>query len=222
MIGITLVSFVSLFGRSLRNADDATPGSSQVTADYVVTSQNGWDAFPQFAADARSACRASSVISHVRGDRGRVGAANAGINGIDPATIDAWSSRRCRPACGLASLRRRPRRSSRTASPRRTTSGSATTFTFRGPTAVRRGCRGRHLQVAEARLALNASWSRTRRSTAALPRPRDQLRVRSTSPAARATQATRALKRATPPTRSRRSRRVTASRRASRSGCRRC
>ena len=29
-----------------------------------------------------------SVVSHVRGDRGRVGRSDAGINGVDPATID--------------------------------------------------------------------------------------------------------------------------------------
>ena len=87
MIGITLVSFVALFGRSLRGADEAA-WKSQVTADYVVTSQNGWDTFPTFAADAGRTAEGVRVFSHVRGDRGRVGAANAGINGIDPGTID--------------------------------------------------------------------------------------------------------------------------------------
>jgi len=86
MIGITLVSFVALFGRSLRNAD-ADAWKSQVTADYVVTSQNGWDAFSPAAADRAGGRPGVELVSHVRGDRGRVAGANAGINGVDPATI---------------------------------------------------------------------------------------------------------------------------------------
>ncbi|MDX6450825.1 MAG: putative transport system permease protein, partial [Gaiellaceae bacterium] len=87
MIGITLVSFISLFGRSLRNAD-TNAWRSQVAADYVVTSQNGWDAFSSIAADKAKDTSGVQLISHVRGDRGRVGKANAGINGVDPRTID--------------------------------------------------------------------------------------------------------------------------------------
>ncbi|MDX6486030.1 MAG: putative transport system permease protein, partial [Gaiellaceae bacterium] len=87
MIGITLVSFISLFGRSLRNAD-TNAWRSQVSADYVVTSQNGWDAFSSVAADKAKDAAGVQLISHVRGDRGRVGSANAGINGVDPTTID--------------------------------------------------------------------------------------------------------------------------------------
>jgi putative ABC transport system permease protein len=86
MIGITLVAFISLFGRALRNAD-TDAWRSQVTADYVVTSQNGWDAFSSVAADRARGAAGVELVSHVRGDRGRVGKANAGINGVDPATV---------------------------------------------------------------------------------------------------------------------------------------
>jgi putative ABC transport system permease protein len=87
MIGITLVSFISLFGRSLRNAD-TDAWRSQVTADYVVSSQNGWDAYSPGAAEKAISVPGVQFVSHVRGDRGRVGDANAGINGVDPATIE--------------------------------------------------------------------------------------------------------------------------------------
>jgi len=86
MIGITLVSFIALFGRSLRDAD-TNAWRSQVSADYVVSSQNGWDAFSSTAADKASGVSGVQFVSHVRGDRGRVGSANAGINGVDPRTI---------------------------------------------------------------------------------------------------------------------------------------
>jgi putative ABC transport system permease protein len=103
MIGITLVSFISLFGRSLRNAD-TDAWRSQVTADYVVTSQNGWDAFSSIAADKAKDTSGVQLISHVRGDRGRVGKANAGINGVDPRTIDRVVNVEVTGA-GLGSLR---------------------------------------------------------------------------------------------------------------------
>jgi putative ABC transport system permease protein len=86
MIGITLVSFIALFGRSLRGADE-TAWKSQITADYVVTSQNGWDAFSSVAADRAAGRPGVELVSHVRGDRGRVGGSNAGINGVDPRTV---------------------------------------------------------------------------------------------------------------------------------------
>jgi putative ABC transport system permease protein len=86
MIGITLVSFVSLFGRSLRAADERA-WKDQVVADYVVTSQNGWDPFSPVAADAARTAPGVELVSHVRGDRGRVGSDNAGINGVDPKQI---------------------------------------------------------------------------------------------------------------------------------------
>jgi len=87
MIGITLLSFISLFGRSLKNAD-TDAWKSQVTADYVVGSLNGWDAFSPVAADRAGNVTGVQFVSHVRGDRGRVGSANAGINGVDPTTVD--------------------------------------------------------------------------------------------------------------------------------------
>jgi putative ABC transport system permease protein len=87
MIGITLVSFISLFGRSLQHAD-TNAWKSQVAADYVVGSLNGWDAFSPVAADRAQRVGGVQFVSHVRGDRGRVGSADAGINGVDPATID--------------------------------------------------------------------------------------------------------------------------------------
>jgi len=134
MIGITLVSFVALFGRSLRGADEAA-WKSQVTADYVVTSQNGWDTFPTFAADAGRSAEGVHVLSHVRGDRGRVGSANAGINGIDPATIEQVVSVDVDGA-SLASLRANEAViKNRFAEANNIHIGD--TFMFRGPTARR-------------------------------------------------------------------------------------
>jgi putative ABC transport system permease protein len=130
MIGITLVSFISLFGRSLRNAD-TNAWRSQVTADYVVTSQNGWDAFSSVAADKARGASGVQLISHVRGDRGRVGTSNAGINGVDPATIDRVVTVDVTGA-GLAALRGNAAVvKDRFATANKIQIGD--TFTFRGP-----------------------------------------------------------------------------------------
>ena len=88
MIGITLVAFVALFGKALQGADEHAI-EDQVKADYVVTSQNGWDAVSIAAAGAARGVAGVDLISHVRGDRGRVARTNATVNGIDPKTIGA-------------------------------------------------------------------------------------------------------------------------------------
>src|SRR6476661_4160029 len=172
MIGITLVSFVALFGRSLRGADEAA-WKSQVTADYVVTSQNGWDTFPTFAADAGRTAEGVRVFSHVRGDRGRVGAANAGINGIDPGTIDHVVSVDVAGA-SLASLRGNEAViKNRFAEANNIRIGD--TFTFRGPNgkATRLKAVGIFTSPKLDSL-LNAIVIPNDTFDAALPRPRDQ------------------------------------------------
>ncbi|MGN6430385.1 MAG: ABC transporter permease [Gaiellaceae bacterium] len=86
MIGLALVSFVAVLGNGVHGSiDRAIEG--QVTADWVVTSQNGWTAFP--AAAGRTAAKAPGVAlaSDIRSDRGRIGGANVSVNGVDPATI---------------------------------------------------------------------------------------------------------------------------------------
>jgi hypothetical protein len=88
MIGITLVAFVALFGKALQGADEHAI-EEQVRGDYVVTSQNGWDAVSIPAADAARGVPGVELISHVRGDRGRVAGTNATVNGVDPKTISA-------------------------------------------------------------------------------------------------------------------------------------
>ncbi|HZT92299.1 MAG TPA: FtsX-like permease family protein [Gaiellaceae bacterium] len=85
MIGIALVSFVALFGRALRNADEQA-WKSQVTADYVVSTSNH-NPFAPSEADAAAHVPGVRLISHVRGDEGRVDSADAGIDGVDPTTI---------------------------------------------------------------------------------------------------------------------------------------
>jgi putative ABC transport system permease protein len=86
MIGLALVSFVAVLGRSVQQASDVAL-HSQVHADWVVTSKNGWSAF---SAAAGRAVEQTPRITHstsVRADRGRVAKANATVNGVDPKTV---------------------------------------------------------------------------------------------------------------------------------------
>jgi putative ABC transport system permease protein len=172
MIGITLVSFVALFGRSLRGADEAA-WKSQVTADYVVTSQNGWDTYPTFAADAGRNAEGVRVLSHVRGDRGRVGSANAGINGIDPATIGEVVSVDVDGA-SLASLRgNQAVVKNRFAEANNIDIGD--TFTFRGPNGKATRLKAVGIFTApKLDSLLNAIVIPNATFDATLPRPRDQ------------------------------------------------
>jgi ABC-type antimicrobial peptide transport system permease subunit len=60
---------------------------SLVARDYVVSAGNG-NAFAPTVADAAAHVRGVQLISHVRADEGRVDGADAGIDGVDPATIE--------------------------------------------------------------------------------------------------------------------------------------
>ena len=113
------------------------------------------------------------MFSHVRGDRGRVGSANAGINGIDPATIEQVVSVDVDGA-SLASLRGNEAViKNRFAEANDIRIGD--TFTFRGPNGKATQAEGgRHLHVAEARLAAERDRDPERHLRQGAPRPRDQ------------------------------------------------
>ena len=178
MIGITLVSFISLFGRSLRDADDHA-WRSQVTADYVVTSQNGWDAFSTCRRRrGAQACRACERdLARARRPRPRrLGERRASTASIRRRS-SGWSRRRRRASPRVAARQRA--RSSRTASRRRTASASATRSRSAVPTGSATRLKAVGIFTApkldsllSAIVVPNDAFDR------ALPRPRDQLRVR--------------------------------------------
>jgi putative ABC transport system permease protein len=86
MIGIALVSFVAVLGNGVHGSIDRAI-EQQVNADWVITSQNGWSAFPAAAGRAAAKAPGVALASDIRSDRGRIGNANVSINGVDPATI---------------------------------------------------------------------------------------------------------------------------------------
>ncbi len=68
MIGLALVTVVAVLGDALRSStEDAV--REQVAADYVVTSQNGFDPFPAAVGDAVGSAPGVEVASSVRYDQ---------------------------------------------------------------------------------------------------------------------------------------------------------
>jgi putative ABC transport system permease protein len=86
MIGLALVSFVAVLGKGVHGSIDRAVGK-QVTADWVVTSQNGWSAFPAGAGSAAAKAPGVTLASSIRSDRGRIGNVDVNVNGVEPNTI---------------------------------------------------------------------------------------------------------------------------------------
>jgi putative ABC transport system permease protein len=87
MIGLALVTVVAVLGGALR---DSTEGAvrDQITTEFAVTSQNGFDPLPAAVGDAVSATAGVEQASSVRSDQALVdGTAEADVTGVDPATI---------------------------------------------------------------------------------------------------------------------------------------
>ena len=87
MIGLTLVSFVAVFGKGLL-ASDETALRDQLGTSHVITSQSGWDAVPIGAGKAAAKAPGVVVSSSIRGDQVQVvGDGEKAVSGVDPATI---------------------------------------------------------------------------------------------------------------------------------------
>jgi putative ABC transport system permease protein len=86
MIGLALVSFVAVLGKGLHGSVDKAL-HEQVTADWVISSKNGWSAFTAAAGAAAEKTPGITHSTSIRSDRGRVRHANATVNGVDPRTV---------------------------------------------------------------------------------------------------------------------------------------
>jgi putative ABC transport system permease protein len=87
MIGLALVTVVAVLGGAL---GESTEGAvrDQVTTEFAVTSQNGFDPLPAAVGRAVSAAPGIALASSVRSDQALVdGTAEADVTGVDPATI---------------------------------------------------------------------------------------------------------------------------------------
>jgi putative ABC transport system permease protein len=86
MIGLALVTVVATLGAGLRHSTRVAL-TEQVTADYVVTAQNGFGQFSDRIARGIPAVPGVGAASAVLDERAKVLGTEAQVNGVDPATI---------------------------------------------------------------------------------------------------------------------------------------
>ena len=89
MIGLTLVSFVAVFGKALL-ASDENALRKQLGTSHVITSQSGWDTVPIGAGEAvaaRARRRRQLVDPRRPRQAARDGGGEVDVSGVDPATI---------------------------------------------------------------------------------------------------------------------------------------
>jgi putative ABC transport system permease protein len=86
MIGLALVSFVAVLGKGVHGSIDRAV-KQQLSADWVITSQNGWSQFPAAAGDAATTASGVERATSVRSDRGLIGKAQVNVNGVDRTTV---------------------------------------------------------------------------------------------------------------------------------------
>ena len=92
MIGLTLVSFVAVFGKGLLASDESAL-RKQLGTSHVITSQSGWDTVPLGAGEAAANADGVTVSSSIRGDQAQiVGDGERAVSGVDPATIAGRTS----------------------------------------------------------------------------------------------------------------------------------
>ncbi|MGH3026934.1 MAG: ABC transporter permease, partial [Gaiellaceae bacterium] len=86
MIGIALVTFVAVLANGMK-ASNRGAIEDQVSADYVVTAQDGFTPFVAAAGDEVANSPDAETVANVRADLGKVGDASTYVTGIDPQTI---------------------------------------------------------------------------------------------------------------------------------------
>jgi putative ABC transport system permease protein len=86
MIGLTLVTFVAVFGQGLLTSDEKAV-RDQLATSYVVTSQDGWSTLTSEAGDALRGAEGVSLASSVRADRALMpDDSEIDVSGVDATT----------------------------------------------------------------------------------------------------------------------------------------
>ena len=86
MIGLALVTFVTVMGQGLRSSERSAI-ETQLNDDYVVVSQNGWTTLPKTIGEEVAKVDGVAAATSVRRERGRVLGDGVDVSGIDPATL---------------------------------------------------------------------------------------------------------------------------------------
>jgi putative ABC transport system permease protein len=86
MIGVALVTFVAVLASGFK-ASNRDAIEDQVSADYVITAQDGFTPFVAGAGDALADSSAAALVTPVRSGLGKVANSDQYITGIDPEAI---------------------------------------------------------------------------------------------------------------------------------------
>lgn len=88
MIGLALVTFIAVLSAGMK-ASNRDAIESQVVADYVVTSQSGFQPFVAAAGDAARSAPEAQLVSDVRSDLARAAGESSYLTGIESGSITA-------------------------------------------------------------------------------------------------------------------------------------
>jgi putative ABC transport system permease protein len=88
MIGIALVTFVSVLAEGMRTSNSEAI-KRQIRADFVITSQDGYTPFVAGAGEAARDAEGASVVTDVRTDLAEVAGSDRYVTGIDPENVTA-------------------------------------------------------------------------------------------------------------------------------------
>ena len=86
MIGVALVAFVATFVNGMK-ASNRDAIEDQITADFIITSQDGYTPFVAAAGDAAADAPSADVVTHVRSELAQISGHGGYLTGIDPELI---------------------------------------------------------------------------------------------------------------------------------------
>ena len=92
MIGIALVTFISVLANGLR-VSNSDAIERQIQSDLIVTSQDGYSEFPAAAGDAVAGVDGVETISNVRQDIAQIDGDGANLTGLDDSISDVYAFR---------------------------------------------------------------------------------------------------------------------------------
>src|SRR5918998_411819 len=92
MIGIALVTFISVLAHGLR-VSNSDAIERQIQSDLIVTSQDGYSEFPAAAGDAVADANGVETVSNVRQDIAEIDGDGANLTGLDDRIDDVYAFR---------------------------------------------------------------------------------------------------------------------------------
>ena len=86
MIGVALVAFVATLANGMK-ASNRKAIEDQITANFIITSQDGYTPFVAAAGDAAADAPSAETVTHVRSEVAEIAGHGGYLTGIDPELI---------------------------------------------------------------------------------------------------------------------------------------